>query len=599
MPEIAEVHPNEAIRQIAERLAVAGINAKALSAYKLGRYRGHQFIAGWEFSVQFADISRQLRLLVPIDAPWECSRVALVDAPLLQWPHVSRDGILCLRPNSWTINPDLPGDAALHELGAAAELIDDLVAGKGDADFREEFRSYWALTCSDGNRPIYSIAEPIPPSRNVHVWRGQPFALIGDTPEAVIRWVRTRFPDIREKELVVEQAAFVWLDAPPTPSEYPGCVGKMMELSARSETDLRLMLEGIQASDSEEMLIIFGARSTGGTGLIGVSISPSTDKYRPSPLNKGFREGKAPVTLVTNRILGGKLAHRTVDRADPAWVHGRDQDARQPLLQRARVAILGCGSVGSHVADHLASAGIGNLLHVDPEHLSWANVGRHVLGAEFVGKSKVESLARQIGKRLPHLKTLGAEAMSWQDVTRSQPNKLADQDLIISTMGDWSSEAQLNSWHLKNVPAVPFLYGWTEAYCCAGHAVAIRASSGCLQCGFSSDGIPTFQVGHWPNGPTIRQEPACGADFQPYGPVEMAHVCAMIAEFALDCILVPPETSFHRVWAGSERLMGATEGQWTEGWQQMLGCGPFGSRQAERVWGKSTSCPACGRIEHA
>src|SRR5690606_407798 len=145
---------------------------------------------------------------------------------------------------------------------------------------------------------------------------------------------------------------------------------------------------------------------------------------------------------------------------------------------------------------------------VDPDALSWANIGRHVLGAEFVGKNKAEALARQISKRLPHLKRIEAVSEKWQQVMRSSPEMLTDIDLIISTMGDWSSECQLNAWHRAQAANVPVLYGWTEAYGCAGHAVSISPGESCLQCGFSSLGVPLLPVAFWANGSTVRLEPA-------------------------------------------------------------------------------------------
>lgn len=599
MPEPVRTPSEEAVRRIAESLARAGITGEALPSYEVSRYRNENFVAGWEFYVSFADRPRHLRLLVPRDAPWEFSRVALVEAPYLKWPHVDRDGLLCLRPDTWTIDPQLPDKAAIAELASAEELIERLIGGGVDAEFRDEFRSYWDRICNSKLEPVYSIALPAPPTRRIYVWRGEKFALVGDSPEAVVAWLRSRFPDSRDKAWAVEQAGFIWADLPPIPSEFPDSIAKLREFAGRSNADLLGLLDGFEASDGGEFLVVMGARSASGTGLFGVSISQNTNRYGYRSLTSGFREGKVPPSLMASRVLGGKVTPRIVERADAAWVHGRDQDTRQEALQQARVAILGCGSVGGQVAALLASAGVGSFLFVDPESLTWANVGRHVLGADFVGKSKADSLARVIGTRLPNIKHLDAELTGWQDMMRRSPDKLARNDLIISAMGDWSSEAHLNAWHQEHAPAALVLYGWTEAFCCAGHAVAIRRGTGCLQCGFTALGNPAFQVGRWENGSTLLQEPACGSDFQPYGPIELAHVCATIAEFALDCLLAPPVNSVHTIWAGSERLLAATEGEWTDEWRRETQGQPPGSRLAQRDWSKNPACSVCGNRDNA
>lgn len=73
------------------------------------------------------------------------------------------------------------------------------------------------------------------------------------------------------------------------------------------------------------------------------------------------------------------MKRHNVDRADHAWIHGRDVDAGPLSLADKRVVILGCGSIGSPVAKLLATAGVGKLTFVDPEFLTWSNVGRHYL----------------------------------------------------------------------------------------------------------------------------------------------------------------------------------------------------------------------------
>ena len=75
---------------------------------------------------------------------------------------------------------------------------------------------------------------------------------------------------------------------------------------------------------------------------------------------------------------------------------------------------------------------------------------------------------------------------------------------------------------------------------------------------FGRTGAPDLTVVEWPDGGDANhEEPACGAHYQPYGPVELAYVTAMIAEVALDSILRPPEQSFSRVFVASERRIAA------------------------------------------
>ncbi|WP_205206781.1 hypothetical protein [Asaia sp. As-1742] len=152
------------------------------------------------------------------------------------------------------------------------------------------------------------------------------------------------------------------------------------------------------------------------------------------------------------------------------------------------------------------------------------------------------------------------------------------------------------AYELKNAtrPRQRDPYGWTETHACAGHAVAIGQRGGCLQCHIGRTGTPELTAVDWPDGSDIAQEePACGAHYQPYGPVELAYVNAMIAEVVLDCLLDPPAQSFSRVFVASLRRIMSLGGLLTEGWRSAFGEVEEGVRTADRAW-PSASCAACG-----
>jgi adenylyltransferase/sulfurtransferase len=65
-------------------------------------------------------------------------------------------------------------------------------------------------------------------------------------------------------------------------------------------------------------------------------------------------------------------------------------------LAQQKIAIVGCGSIGSALADTLVRAGLGSLTLIDPELLKIENTGRHVLTPREVGQPKAEALARRL-----------------------------------------------------------------------------------------------------------------------------------------------------------------------------------------------------------
>ena len=222
-------------------------------------------------------------------------------------------------------------------------------------------------------------------------------------------------------------------------------------------------------------------------------------------------------------------------------------------LLDSTVVVFGCGSVGSPVACMLAQAGAGRIILVDGDTLSWPNVGRHSLGATAVGLNKAESLAERLQADYPHLK-IESRICYLQEFLRNESELMGTADLIIAATGNWGAESALNRWHVEEGRHSPILYCWTEAQACAGHAVAIVRKGGCFQCHISRTGSPSFRVVQWPDGGDASQEePACGAHYHPYGPVELNYVTAMISDMALDCLLSPPTRSVSRVFATSKR----------------------------------------------
>jgi len=252
---------------------------------------------------------------------------------------------------------------------------------------------------------------------------------------------------------------------------------------------------------------------------------------------------------------------------------------------------LGCGSLGAPVALTLAEAGVGRLVLADPDRLTWANAGRHPLGAESVDANKALALAKRIRRSYPHIE-VEASPTSWEDLPGGLGGARVAADLIVGAIGRWGSEGGLNEWHVASGRVPTVVYGWTEPHACAGHAVAITRSGGCLECGFDDAGTPRLRVCKW-ESETMLQEPACGAMFQPYGPIELAHVVAVIAELAMDCLLGNVVTSTHRIWADRRRRLSEMGGTWTAEWARNAGNRLDGGFLHECVWASSAGCRMC------
>ena len=568
-----------------------------------GCYPSRRWVAAWRVSVVFSDgVTRHIDVLATAAFPAVPVRTALVDHPVfMTWPHVESDGVLCLLPNLAEYDPDDPSAVAANLLHRSIRLVEELLEGSIiERDFREEFLTYWAYKAHVKGSHFYSLVAPAPPSRLVQVWRGKGLEVVGEDTPSLERWVRRRFSDT--VSVKTEDAAFIWLEDPPLPAEYPETSLDLLALAAAAGDDARMVIEDVAVREPEHVVAVLGAIGRGGPALIGVK-APNPKRLNgharsaAEPLSKGFRRGQTPKEVLLSRFFGGGSVVRTsVQRADANWIHGRDRDPRTRRLLAAIVIVVGCGSVGAPVALALAQAGVGRIVLIDYDTLSWPNVGRHPLGAPAVGRNKAEALADRLQADFPHLQ-IEYRTCDLHHLLASDHDLATAADLIVSATGSWAADSALNRWHVNQGRDRPIVYGWTEAHASAGHGVAITQRSGCLQCHVGRTGAPSFKVVDWPDGAGANQEePACGAHYQLYGPIELGFITAMIAELSLDCLLDSSIDSFNRIWVAPRERIAKLGGHFSELWRSEHGEGDTGGRIVDRPWPR-TYCAACEGAE--
>ena len=114
-------------------------------------------------------------------------------------------------------------------------------------------------------------------------------------------------------------------------------------------------------------------------------------------------------------------------------------------LSNKRVAIIGCGSVGSEIALMLAKAGVGHLSLIDYDALKIDNIYRHRLGGAYLnyepdsnkdgkllGFYKSSALELYLKKNLPHIE---AKAVTKPVEEIIDGEELKNADVIISAIG--------------------------------------------------------------------------------------------------------------------------------------------------------------------
>jgi molybdopterin/thiamine biosynthesis adenylyltransferase len=586
MPESGSALQNRfesAVGDVERHWRRLSVPVERLTAKELAAYRANEPVIGWRVPVPFSDQIRRLDILVSRGFPFSPARIALVDRPdFLDWAHVEKNGLLCLLPEHSTLSVDDPYGAIANLLMMACDLVESLLQGGRQDELRSEFLSYWGNTTTLRNATVLSLVRPGPPARVVRVWQGGNRIVVADSDDILRSWLRNLNRKLTKKDLRFEDGIFAWLEAAPLPSEYPKTAGDVRALAeSGGAADL---LDQISQTIPDRLFLLLATQTTNGPAEVAIVVERPPIVRNSDPLTRGFRPSSVPEPVFKMRYFGATpVTKAAVERVDPEWVHGRGQDARFARLRLRTVLLLGCGSIGAPVAIALGHAGIGRLILVDNQPMKAANVGRHPLGVPAINEPKATALAARLRSDLPHL-VVDSRVCKAEDLLHRQDGVLDGVDLIVSAMGNWSAEAMLDEWHHSCGRKLPVVYGWTEAHAAAGHAVAILTAGARLRDGVDATGAPNLTATQWVNDPR-RQEPACGAAFEPYGPVELGYVTSLVAETALDCILNPPERSIHRIWLGRRSILERAGGQWTPAIQMIAGAQLDGGVTLERQWG--------------
>ena len=555
------------------------------------------FRAGWSMVIQASTRQRRLHLYVDSSFPFSRPSFVLHDRPeFLTWPHIEESGKLCLLDNVKIERPEMVGDILRSEITDAFRLVENSEAGTNHGDFQQEFYSYWNRQSNRSDNRVNSLLKACGPSRLIRFWYGKKWSVAGETEEEIAIWLKRRHGSSANFEHS-DVACLLWLPAPLMPAEYPRSGIDLYSLAKRVPEGTAL-LRTLALQDKAPFVVILGADTENGPCLAAVrSYSPRRSNVRGASNEKtrpGFRPGKVPPDIQTQYLFSAdaRVEPAAVDRVDATWVHGRGHDVRQKSLASKHVVIAGCGSVGGPISQQLAMAGVGRLTLVDPDDLSWSNIGRHPLGSKFVGLSKALSLSGVIQESLPHLR-IDSFVGKIEDFLASGTDCRAD--LIVVATADWSCERVLNLSHIEGQITSPLLFTWTEPYACAGHAVYLPTAQPCLQCGFTLGGDMQRPVTKWPTDmPSHLSEPACGAYFQPYGPIELLGTIAAAASLALDALLKKPDSALHRVWAGSRALLEEQGGTWGDAWISGHPNRNEGALQENMIWQEDPDCNACG-----
>ena len=578
MTYFAEKHA-KAQQAIDDWVAGSYAGAKRATPAQLAEHGLGEEYTGWVIPIE-----NDARLTFAIDPSFPFSRPKTAIAGLGELalsPHVERHARLCTWGDASAFDPDAPAEVARGYIEASLQLLADNQAGGDVSDYSVDFEAYWRRQTTSNFR-LLTMVSPEPPSRSLVGWFGQTQIILGETKSDCTRWLRNVFGEKIQESY--GPSALIWLDPLPTPAEYPDTPSALRQLvKSRAASDLPL-LDGVLTSTTGRRAVLLAGPATASRNAFGALViqdPPLRHKFGGAALDHGFRKGKIPAAILASRLTSDRVEPEDVEAS---WT--RLEPGIFEQLRSKKVAVIGCGAVGSSVARILAQTGVGRLVLIDPDILRWENISRHELGAEYVLKNKAIALASRLTQSLPHMIECVGHGLDWVSLAREQEGLFDDCNVVVAATGDWLSESALDDFTRSRAMVQPIVYGWLERRAMAAHALALNKDTVCFKCGFDNFGEPVLPATSWLSEEDNEQ---CAAVSSPFGAAELSFGNGLISGLVIDLLLERAVLPAHRIWLARTQELERQGGYWSQAWKDGVS-DPGGGMMVGVDWPQRGGC---------
>lgn len=496
----------------------------------------------WLLPRDYLDVRRRLNIGFPDNFPKSGLKLDISPTTWLLWPHSSHS-TFCLYGAGQSPSFGDPAEIVRQTFWRFLNLF-RIVMPEANPDerrkhFEREIKTYWSmqlppahhqlvlidLPSADG--PVFSLSyDLVKPGEPHRHW-------LASDKDALRRYLRKLYGRFFPLKAPAEAAFFARLKSYP-PVKVPSIQAFFEWLQPHINADTTEALSSWWEKSHKYPIrwIVLELPDT---------TPPSTQVFVLRQLgmrNSGHKVygGRAakrisPVkVLPQGYVLQEAIAHILTDDV----VYSRFMTPEVRCLRGKKVALVGVGSLGSNVASHLLRTGVGELILIDPDIFKDANLGRHILGADDLGRTKASSLTRRLQEDFP-LANIRAFDTTIDGVFRHHKPVLDEVDLIINTTADWRAEQDV--WRLRKIyPRWSCIQGWVEPHALIGHALYAPANlEESPEYMFDQQGRFEHRFSEWPDG-GIQFEPACGEGFIVGGPITISSTAAIIADLAVQVL---------------------------------------------------------------
>ncbi len=450
-------------------------------------------------------------------------------------PHINSDSSLCLFDAEKVI-PNFTAPVKLIEetIRQAYHVLEAGILGNNKYDFFDEFNAYWI---KDSKFTFYSDVVFGADLLHLKFYIGNNECFVSKNVDGCIRIALSRGES--PKEYDVQDCIYIPLKEP--------CYEKTM----KTQKDFWSIIKS--KSDYHKEYSRFVSGRTAKKNLILFS-QPKCSEFivngflhkRISDAN-GFRKGKTPLGI----SLAGKDGLEKIEHINLIDVSQKRLFFRGGLgsdMFDKSFGIVGCGSLGSALAETLMSCGYYKFSFCDNQILTEENIARHVCGFSDIKTSKTEALKNKLIRHNPNMviKTYTEDVHS---IIRNNGDFFHNIDYLILTVANTPIEYRIAEMFYNGGLKTPVVIMWVEPYAMAGHAIVLNKPQDIYSELFTKEF--TFTKNVVLNGENYyKREAGCQSTFMPYSGLDVKAFSISFAKFFTsdNCENIK---NYHFMWIGN------------------------------------------------
>lgn len=257
------------------------------------------------------------------------------------------------------------------------------------------------------------------------------------------------------------------------------------------------------------------------------------------------------IQAVVNWSMSAKVGWCQVEEMRPEVTRRRDQSSPMAWFLGKRIAVWGCGAVGSHVAESVVRAGAVSVDLADNKRVTPGILVRQGFEDADIGQLKVHALADRLKRIAPDLLTTASASDLIQRV--QQPHAIPDVDLILDCTASDALRTALEAAVSENASRPPIASIAIDADADATLATlsAVGHSGATLDVvrrlkleACRSDDLTPFLEAFWPQATreTFQPEPGCSEPTFVGSGTDIAALSARMLNAIAQSLASPAET---------------------------------------------------------